>query len=98
MDAITLEDTQVVELRQNGKSFGSIARRLGYARPREAWLAFNRGLRGADAEQQAILRRAEMGRLEALTEAIKARADFSAEEQVRRLATVEKMRVRLLTV
>ena len=98
MDAITLEDSQAVELRQHGKSFGSIARRLGYERPREAWLAFNRGLRSHEPEQQAVLRRDEMGRLEALTEAIKTRADFTAEEQVRRLATVERMRVRLLTV
>ena len=98
MDAITPEDIQVIELRQTGKSFGSIARRLGYARPREAWMAFNRGLRSRAPEEQAVLRRDEMGRLQALAEAIKGRVDFSAEDQVRRLATVERMRVRLLTV
>ena len=98
MDAITLEDHNAVELRQTGKSFGSIAKELGYERPREAWLAFNRGLRSQDPAQQAVLRRDEMGRLQELTDAIKARADFSAEDQVRRLATVEKMRALLLTV
>ena len=98
MDAIALQDNRVIELRETGSSFGSIARRLGYERPREAWLAFNRGLRSFSPERQATLRRDEMGRLEALTEAIRARADFTAEDQTRRLATVEKMRVRLLTV
>jgi len=98
MDDSTLQDNKVVELRQGGSSFGSIAKRLGYERPREVWLAFNRGLRSHEPEEQAALRRDEMGRLQALAEAIQARADFTAEEQTRRLATVERMRVKLLTV
>jgi hypothetical protein len=97
MDATTLSDNQALELRRQGKSFAAIARELSYARPRDAWLAFNRALRTHAPQEQANLRREEVARLQSLTEAVRARKDLTPEEQTRRLESVERMRVKLLT-
>jgi hypothetical protein len=97
MDATTLSDNRVLELRQQGRSFAGIANVLGYERPRDAWLAFNRALRRHPPQEQADLRRAEVARLQSLTDTLRARKDLTQEEQTRRLALVERMRVRLLT-
>jgi hypothetical protein len=96
-DATTLSENRVLELRQQGRSFAGIAKMLGYDRPRDAWLAFNRALRRHPPQEQADLRRAEMARLQTLTDTVQARKDLTQEEQSRRLASVERMRVRLLT-
>jgi hypothetical protein len=90
-------DNQALELRQQGKSFGAIARLLSYERPRDAWLAFNRALRRHAPQEQADLRRAEVGRLQLLTDAVRASEDLTPGEQTRRLAWIERMRVKLLT-
>jgi hypothetical protein len=97
MDGATLRDDRALELRQHGKSFVGIAKVLGYDRPRDAWLAFNRALRRHPAPEQANLRREEVARLQSLTDAIRARKDLTPEEQTRRLASVERMRITLLT-
>lgn len=97
MDATTLNDNRALELRQQGKSFAAIAKVLDYERPRDAWLAFNRALRRHAPEEQANLRREEVARLQTLTDAVRARKDLTPEEQTRRLESVERMRVRLLT-
>ncbi len=97
MEAITFNDDQTLELRQQGKSFAAIAKMLGYERPRDAWLAFNRALRRHTPSEQANLRREEMARLQALTDAVHARKDLTPKERARRLDSVERMRVRLLT-
>ncbi len=97
MDATTLSENRVLELRQQGRSFAGIAKMLGYDRPRDAWLAFNRALRRHPPQEQADLRRAEMARLQSLTDTVQARKDLTQEEQSRRLALVERMRARLLT-
>jgi hypothetical protein len=96
-DATTLSENRVLELRQQGRSFAGIAKMLGYDRPRDAWLAFNRALRRHPPQEQADLRRAEMARLQTLIDTVQARKDLTQEEQSRRLASVERMRVRLLT-
>lgn len=93
----TLKDSRVLELRQEGKSFAVIAKQLGYEKPREVWLAFNRALRRHAPEEQASLRKDEMGRLQALTESIQARSDLTEEILAKRLAAVERMRVVLCT-
>lgn len=97
MDATTVKDSRVLELRQEGKSFAAIAKQLDYDKPREVWLAFNRALRRHAPEEQANLRRDEMGRLQALTDSITARTDLEAGVQAKRLASVERMRVVLCT-
>jgi len=97
METTTLSDDRTLELRQQGKSFAAIAKVLGYERPRDAWLAFNRALRRHAPKEQANLRREEMARLQTLTDAVQARKDLTPEEQTRRLQSVERMRVRLLT-
>jgi len=91
------DDKQALELRQQGKSFGAIARLLNYERPRDAWFAFNRALRRHAPQEQADLRRAEVGRLQLLTDAVGAREDLTPEEQTRRLESIERMRVKILT-
>ena len=98
MDATTARESQVLQLRQEGRSFAAIATQLGYERARDVWLAFNRALRRHAPEEQATLRRAEMARLEARTDAIRVKADITPEEQARRLDLIERMRVRLLAV
>jgi hypothetical protein len=92
------DDKQALELRQQGRSFGAIARLLSYERSRDAWLAFNRALRRHAPQEQADLRRAEVARLQLLTDAVRARGDLAPEEQTRRLKSIERMRVKLLTV
>lgn len=77
--------------------FVAIAKALGYERPRDAWLAFKRALSRHAAEEQANPRRAEMARLQSLTDAVRARTDLTPEEQTRRLESVERMRAKLLT-
>jgi len=97
MEATTLSDDRTLELRQQGKSFAAIAKAVGYEKARDAWLAFNRALRRHTPNEQANLRREEMARLQLLTDAVQARKDLTPEEQTRRLKSVERMRVRLLT-
>ena len=93
----TLSDNQALELRRQGKSFAAIARELSYARPRDAWFAFDRALRSHAPQEQANLRREEVARLQSVTDAVLARKDLTPEDQARRLESVERMRVRLLT-
>lgn len=94
----TVKDNRVLELRQEGKSFSAIAKALGYERPREVWLAFNRALRRHAPEEQAKLRRDEMGRLEAMAAAIEAEVGQTPAETERRLASVKRMQAVLCTV
>lgn len=93
----TPSDNQALELRRKGKSFAAIARELNFARPRDAWLAFNRALRSHAPQEQADLRREEVARLQTLTDAVRARKDLTPEDKTKRLESVERMRVRLLT-
>lgn len=93
----TPSDNQALELRRQGKSFAAIARELNFARPRDAWLAFNRALRSHAPQEQADLRREEVARLQSLTDAVRARKDLTPEDKTKRLESVERMRVRLLT-
>ena len=96
MDPNMITDSRVLELRQQGRSFKSIAKRLGLERPADAWLAFNRALRRHAPEQQVSLRDDEMGRLQAMADGITANETLTADEQTRRLASVDRMRQRLL--
>lgn len=91
----TVKDSRVLELRQAGKSFRAIAKVVGYERPRDVWLAFNRGLRRHAPEEQAKLRSDELGRLQALTDSVETKADLTPEQVTRRLASLERMRVAL---
>lgn len=98
MDATMISDSRVLELRQAGRSFRFIAKKVGLERPADAWLAFNRALRRHGPDEQESLRRDEMGRLDAMSEAIKGSAELSAEDQTKRLASLDRMRQRLLAV
>ena len=98
MDATMITDSRVLELRQAGRSFRFIAKKVGLERPADAWVAFNRALRRHGPVEQESLRRDEMGRLDAMSEAIRTSAELSAEDQTKRLASLDRMRQRLLAV
>jgi len=88
-------DETVLELRSAGKSYAAIARTLGFERSSHAVAAFNRSLRRKVPDEQERLRAQEADRLQALTQAIGGNGELDDETRSRRLAAVDRMRVKL---
>jgi hypothetical protein len=89
-------DEQALQLREQGRPFGGIARLLGLDGPEAANASFNRALRLRPKAEQARLRNREMGRLDALSLRLQGRDDLSVEEIVRLLRGVKHQRKTLL--
>jgi len=88
-------DDMVLELRTGGRSFGGIAKRLGYDRTGQVVVAFNRSLRRKSGDEQERLRQQEADKLQAMTAAVEGNEGLDDETRARRLAAVERMRVAL---
>jgi hypothetical protein len=86
------KDDQVLQLRDEGRSFAGIARELDFAGALEANAAFNRALRRRTPAEQAAVRSREMARLDALGERLRNREDVSEEELARQLRGVKRLR------
>jgi hypothetical protein len=88
-------DSEVVALREQGRSFAGIARALGFERPMQANAAFMAALRRLPAAEQESLRNHELARLNALDERLRQRSDLNETEMARRARSLERLRKRL---
>lgn len=91
-NAAELQDERVLEMRQEGKSFATIAKAEGYDRVSDAPIAFNRAMRRRPADQQAKLGKAELVRLDELEKRVRADSELTEDTAARRLKAVEKLR------
>jgi hypothetical protein len=89
-------DEQALQLREQGRPFGGIARLLELDGAEAANASFNRALRLRPKAEQARLRNREMDRLDALAQRLQGRDDLSVEEIVRLLRGVKRQRRTLL--
>ena len=89
-------DERVLELREKRRSFGAIAKIVGYERGSEATAAFNRALRRRPPKEQESLRQAELARLDGMAERVRENKELTADDVARRLGTVDRLRSRLL--
>jgi hypothetical protein len=88
-------DDEVLALREQGRSFASIARSLGLEGASPANAAFNRALRRLPPSDQETLRGHEMARLDALGERLRRRQDLDEAEMARRGRSLERLRKKL---
>ena len=90
-------DDQALDLRVKGRSFGAIARTLGFEKPVEANRAFNRALRRRPEDERATIRSKENERLDRLAKAVRSDASLTPAAVDVRLGTIERLRARLMT-
>ncbi len=88
-------DSEVMALREQGRSFASIARDLGFEGATQANAAFMRALRRLPTAEQESLRSHEMARLNALGERLRQRRDLDDAEKERRGQRLDRLRKRL---
>jgi hypothetical protein len=96
MDDTAGLDDKAVELRAEGRSFGSIAKILGYPTAHDANEAFNRALRRRPKTEQARIRDEELTRLDKLSQRVQDSEDLSPEDVSRYLQGLHQLRARLL--
>jgi hypothetical protein len=84
---------QVIALRSEGKSFGSIAKSVGVERSLEAFIVFVDAIARRSPAEQTKLRAEENGRLDALEQRTRRNTDVA--ERDRKLASIRKLRDRL---
>ncbi|HVC70051.1 MAG TPA: hypothetical protein VNC61_07265 [Acidimicrobiales bacterium] len=85
-------DHQVLTLRDQGRTFATIATILGLDGPGAAAASFNRALRRRPKAEQERLRSREMARLDEQALVLRGRNDLSVEEIVRRMRGVKHQR------
>jgi hypothetical protein len=90
-------DNRVLVLREEGRSFVSIARVLGLDGTTQVNAAFNRALRRLPADEQESVRTREMARLDALGERLAQRNDLDEVELARRMRSLDRLRKTLLS-
>lgn len=81
---------QVIALRSEGKSFGSIAKAIGVERKLDAFRLFLDGIAGRKPAEQKKLRAEEAKRLDALERRARENTDVDARD--RALASIAKLR------
>lgn len=84
-------DVQAFERRSAGRSYGAIARELGYENAPAATSAFLRVLAQCGTDEQMAARHAEHARLDALAEHVRADVELTPEALTRRMAVIERM-------
>ena len=89
-------DDKALRLRASGKSFVAVAKALGYGRAHQANDAFNRALRRKPLGERESLRREELARLDTMAEGVRESQQLGPDDVIRRLRTVERLRVMLL--
>ena len=87
----------MLALREQGRSFASIARELGLDGSLQASAAFNRALRRLSAAEQESTRSREVARLDALGERLRQRDDLDETEVARRMRSLDRLRKALLS-
>ena len=87
----TIED-QVVELRTQGRSYGAIAKTLGFDQPQQAQTAFHRAVRQRPLHEQRRLRDQELSRLDELAQQIRTLPHLTDQQVTARLRAVERLR------
>jgi hypothetical protein len=90
-------DERVLNLREEGRTFASIARALGLEGSLQANAAFNRALRRRPTDEQVSVRDHEMARLDALGERLRQRDDLSEADMARRMRSLDRLRKTLLS-
>ena len=96
VDATSPEvDRQVLDLRQTGKSFASIAKSLKLGRARDANAAFLRAVRGAKPSERKKLREAELVRLQQLEDRVRA-SELAPFDRDKQIDTIKFLRKKLL--
>jgi len=90
------QDDQALELRSTGRSFGAIAKALGFERAHHAHAAFNRALRRKPKGEQESVREAELSRLDDVATHIRADEKLTHQEVARRLRAVDRLKAVLL--
>lgn len=88
-------DVEAFNLRRTGRSFGAIARQLGYESAPDATHAFFRALSASEPAEQQLVRDEEHGRLTQLAEHVRADASLDETTRSRRLAVVDRLRQRV---
>ncbi|MDA8301542.1 MAG: hypothetical protein M0005_08335 [Actinomycetota bacterium] len=88
-------DGEVLALREQGRSYATIARALGLEGAIQANTAFMKALRRLPSAEQESLRRHEMARLDALGERLRQRSDLDEAEKARRGRSLDRLRKRL---
>jgi hypothetical protein len=84
-------DAQAYERRTAGRSYGAIARELGYDNAPAATAAFLRVLSSREADEQGPARVAEHARLDALAGHVQADTELTPAALTRRLAVIQRM-------
>jgi hypothetical protein len=85
-------DERVLILRDEGRSFVAIAKKLQLLSASEAISAFNRAFERRNPSDQDALRTREVARLDALGERLRGRTDLSDEEIDRGLQGLVRLR------
>lgn len=91
-----ITDDRVLELRSRGRSYGAIAKTVGFERAREAHEAFQRALRRRPIREQSTLRVEELRRLDLLARRIETNPNLTADALARKLRALDRLRDRLL--
>lgn len=78
-------------MRREGRSFGAIAKALGFDRARDAHEAFLRALRRLPRDEQDLVRAEELERLDRLARRLQEAADDDADLE-RKLRVVDRLR------
>jgi len=85
-------DERALVLRDEGRSFVSIAKELKLPGAKEAIAAFNRAFKSSEPSEQDAMRKREVARLDALGERVSKREDLSKEEIERRMQGLVRLR------
>ena len=95
VDQMLVED-QVLGMRSAGRSYGAIAKALGFGSAREAYDAFQFAFRCRPVVEQAELRDQELCRLDEFAKRLGDLPDLNEEQLARKLEGVERLRELLL--
>lgn len=87
-----VRDVDAYERRKGGRSFGAIARELGFESAPAATEAFLRVLLTREPDEQAIVRAEEHARLDVLAGHVRADESLEPAAIERRLVVIERMR------
>jgi hypothetical protein len=94
--ASAAQDEEALELRRQGRAFGTIATELGMDRSLDANLAFNRALRRQPALAREQIRADENRRLDRMAVAVRANGALTEDEATKRLHAIDLLRARLM--
>ena len=87
---------QVLALRREGKSFGTIARATGLGRPKAAYDVYRSHLRRLPEGERTEILLEEQRRLDALGARLTERGDVDDDERAHRMAALDRLRHELL--